>query len=69
MRNSSMGTETVPMRGIHLVQKLYSFLYLPWVPPMCRSISVCFRGFKCARVDFFSPKKELQALNNGGCYE
>lgn len=69
MRNSSMGTETVPMGGGYLVQKLYSFLYLPWVPPMCRSISVCFRGFKCARVDFFSPKKEPKSLIEGGGYE
>ena len=69
MRNSSMGTETVLMGGVHLVQKLYSFLYLPWVPPMCRSIYVYFRGFNCARVDFFSPKKEPKLLIEGGSHE
>lgn len=29
MKNTLMGTETVPMEGVHLVQKLYSFLYIP----------------------------------------
>lgn len=29
MKNTLMGTETVPMEGFHLVQKLYSFLDIP----------------------------------------
>lgn len=29
MKYMLMGTETVPMERFHLVQKLYSFLYIP----------------------------------------
>lgn len=29
MKNTLMGTETVPMERFHLVQKLYSFLDIP----------------------------------------
>lgn len=33
MKNTLMGTETVPMEGFHLVQKLYSFLDIPGRSP------------------------------------
>ena len=34
MKKHLIGTESVPMERVHSVQKLYSFLYIPWAQPI-----------------------------------
>lgn len=62
MKNTLMGTETVPMEGVHLVQKLYSFLDLPGAAWFLFLLIYLFPSSKRGSKVRAAPRREISDL-------